>query len=88
MKEPIQVKLGLSLFPTLQHSSTPKELAPVPAKPLNSNMTLKTRFSMFNKSDLSASRDPRTPGLGLVKPTARREGRLYPRSQSRQGVNS
>jgi hypothetical protein len=56
MKGPIQVKLGLSLFPTLQYSSTPRELAPVPAKPWNSNMTLKTRFAILNKSDLSISR--------------------------------
>jgi hypothetical protein len=38
---------------------------------------------------LSLSKEyPRTPGFLLVEPTARREGRPYPWSQSRQGVNS
>jgi hypothetical protein len=32
--------------------------------------------------------NPRTPGFLLVEHTARREGRPYPWSQSRQGVNS
>jgi hypothetical protein len=37
MKGPIQIKSGLSFLPTLQYSSTPKKLASVPAKPLNSD---------------------------------------------------
>jgi hypothetical protein len=49
MKGPIQGRFGLSFFPTLQYSSTPKELAPVPAKPLNFDLALRTRFSMLNK---------------------------------------
>ena len=48
MKGPIQTKFELSSFPTLQYSNTPKQLAPVPAKPLNSDLALKTRFSMLN----------------------------------------
>jgi hypothetical protein len=49
MKGPIQIKFGLSFLPILQYSSTPKELAPAPAKPLNSDLALRTRFSMLNK---------------------------------------
>ena len=37
---------------------------------------------------VAGGRHPRTPGFRLVEPTARREGRPYPGSQSRQGVNS
>ena len=36
-------------FGIFGHSSTPKELAPVPAKPLNSDLALRTRFSMLNQ---------------------------------------
>jgi len=57
MKGPIQIKFGLSFFPTLQYSntpvlqysSTPKELASLPAKPSSSDFSLMTRFSMFIK---------------------------------------
>ena len=49
MKEPIQVRFGLLFLPTLQYSSTPKGLAPVPAKPLNSDLALRTRFLVVNK---------------------------------------
>jgi hypothetical protein len=49
MKGPIQARFGLSFLPTLQYSSTPKEFAPVPAKPLNSHLALKTSFTMLNK---------------------------------------
>jgi hypothetical protein len=50
MKGPIQIKFGLLFFPTLQYSSTPREFAPVPAKPLNYDLALRTRFSMLNKA--------------------------------------
>jgi hypothetical protein len=43
MKRSISMKFGLSLFPTLQYSSTPKELAAVSAKPLNSDLASRTR---------------------------------------------
>jgi hypothetical protein len=49
MKGPIQIKFGLSFLPTLQYSSTPKELAPIPAKPSNSDLAPRTRFVMLNK---------------------------------------
>jgi hypothetical protein len=52
MKEPIQIKIGLSFLPTLQCSNTPKELAPVPAKPLYSDLALRTRLSIFNNRQL------------------------------------
>ena len=48
MKGPNQIKLGISFFPTLQYSSTPKEFAPVPAKPLNPGLTPRTKLSMLN----------------------------------------
>jgi hypothetical protein len=48
MKELIQVKLGLPFMPTLQYSNTPKRLAPVPVKPVNSDLVLWTRFSLLN----------------------------------------
>jgi hypothetical protein len=35
--------------PILQNSSTPKRFAPAPAKPLNSDLALSTRFSMLNE---------------------------------------
>ena len=46
MKGPIQIKFELSPFPTLQYSNTPKELAPVPAKPLNSDLALDQVFDV------------------------------------------
>jgi hypothetical protein len=52
MTRPIHIKFGFSFFsntPTLQYSSTPKEIALVPAKPLNADLALRTRFSMLNK---------------------------------------
>jgi hypothetical protein len=48
MKGPIQIRFGLSFLPTLQYSSTPKELAPVLVKQLNSDLVPRTRFSMLN----------------------------------------
>ena len=56
MKGPIQIKFGLSFFPTLQYSSTPKELAPVPTKPFNPFLALRTRFSMVNEAELDSVR--------------------------------
>jgi hypothetical protein len=50
MKGPMQIKFGLSFLPTPQHSNTPKELALAPAKPLNADLALRTRFSMLNKT--------------------------------------
>ena len=52
MKELIQITIGLSFLPTLQYSNTPKEPAPVSAKPLYSDLALRTRFSMFNYRQL------------------------------------
>jgi hypothetical protein len=49
MEGAIQLKFGLSSFPTLQYSSTPKELASVPADPLNSDLGSWTRFSILKK---------------------------------------
>ena len=49
MQRPIQIKSGLPFFPTLQYSSPPRKPAPVPAKPFNSELAQRTRFSMLNK---------------------------------------
>ena len=38
MKGPIRAKFGVSFLPTLQYSSTPKQVASVQAKPLNSDL--------------------------------------------------
>jgi hypothetical protein len=48
MKKLIHVKLGLSFFPTLQYSSIPQRLEPVPAKLLSSDLVLRARFSLLN----------------------------------------
>ncbi len=61
MKELIQVEIRAFAFsntPVLQYSKTPKKLAPVPAKPLNSDLASRTRFSMLNKKGLAESANP------------------------------
>ena len=63
MKKPTQIKLGFSFFPTLQYSSTPKELEPVPAKQLNFELVPRIRFSMLNKKRMNDR-----PDLSLVPP--------------------
>jgi hypothetical protein len=45
--------------PILQYSSTPKRLAPVPAKSLNSDLVLRTRFSLLN---INISKNHALPG--------------------------
>ena len=51
MKKPIQLKLGFSLLPTLQYSSSPvlrNSSQSLPAKPFNADLALRTRFSLLN----------------------------------------
>jgi hypothetical protein len=51
MKRPILVKFGLSFLPTLQYSSTPKQVVTCTENPANGGIALisRTRFSMLNK---------------------------------------
>jgi hypothetical protein len=66
MKGPIQIQFELSSFPTLQYCSTPKELAPVPAKLLNPDLALKTRFSMLNNQSWHYTREQKAIKLEFV----------------------
>ncbi len=65
MNRPVQTKLGLSFLPTLQYSSTPEEIASVPANPLHSGLAPGTRFSMSNK-DYSELRIVMSMNCGLA----------------------
>ena len=51
MKRPILVKFGLSFLPTLQYSSTPKQVYTCTGNHANDGTDLasRTRFSMLNK---------------------------------------
>jgi hypothetical protein len=53
MKGPIQIKFGLSFFPTLQYSITPKELAPLPAKELDLDLARRIRFPIIKYGFIS-----------------------------------
>ena len=49
MKKPIQLKLGFSLLPTLQYSSSPvlrNSSQSLPAKPFNADLVLRARSAL------------------------------------------